>query len=208
MRVDVKPFCASPELYPGQGNHQQQCWPVEEVPGAGDSCSGEYPILDIVKENRGAFLASEKATPTSADFQVAIGGTVLHPECSMTSSTGLAVSSAHLVSFLRFEEGPCDKDVDKDAEREKIVLDRSKPEHAQACTSTTYGGGKGTDGTVYTYPMDAADSYKSAKNVAASKKIKQDHTGVQFKTPGHAGNFYMEFTKAGPHTSPPLLSFT
>jgi len=29
MRVDVKPFCASPELFPGQGNHQQQCWPVE-----------------------------------------------------------------------------------------------------------------------------------------------------------------------------------
>jgi len=40
---------------------------------------------------------------------VAIGGTEQHPECSMTSSTGLAVSSKHLVSFLRFEEGPCDK---------------------------------------------------------------------------------------------------
>ena len=78
----------------------------------------------------------------------------------------------------------------------------------QACTSTTYGGGKGTDGTVYTYPMDAKDSYKSAKNVAASKKIKQDKAGSAFKAPGHSGNFYLEFTKAGPHASPPLLSST
>jgi len=76
------------------------------VPGAGETCSGEYSILDIVKENRGAFLASEKATPASSEFQVAIAGT---GECSMTHSTGLAVSNANLVSFLRFEEGPCDK---------------------------------------------------------------------------------------------------
>jgi len=59
------------------------------------------------KENQGAFLASEKATPTSSEYQVAIAG---NGECSMTSATGLlAVSRAKLVSFLRFEEGPCDK---------------------------------------------------------------------------------------------------
>jgi len=52
MKVDVKPFCASPDLFPGQGNHQQQCWPVEEAPGAGETCSGEYPILDIIKVGR------------------------------------------------------------------------------------------------------------------------------------------------------------
>jgi hypothetical protein len=78
--------------------------------------------------------------------------------------------------------------------------------YTKACTSGTYGGGKGTDGTLYTYPMDVANSYKSVKNVAASKKIKEDATGAQFKSPGHSGNFYLEFTKAGPLYTSPLFS--
>jgi hypothetical protein len=64
-------------------------------------------------------MASEKATPDSADYQVAIAS---NGECSMTSSSGFAASTANIVSYLRFEEGPCDADIDKDAERERVVL--------------------------------------------------------------------------------------
>jgi len=78
------------ELFPGQGSHLQQCWPDEPLPGLADSCSGEYPITEIVKETRGVLLASEKATPSSAEFQVAIAG---NGECSMTSSSGFAAST-------------------------------------------------------------------------------------------------------------------
>ena len=79
--------------------------------------------------------------------------------------------------------------------------------YTKACTSGTYGGGKGTDGTLYTYPMDVANSYKSVKNVAASKKIKEDATGAQFKSPGHSGNFYLEFSKDTMVNNSGVISF-
>ena len=139
-----------------------------------------------IKETRGVLLASEKATPSSAEFQVAIAG---NGECSMTPASGFAASTANIVSYLRFEEGPCDADADKDAERERLVLDRSKPEHAMACSAKTYGS-HGVDATVYRYPVV---DHQSPENVAASKKLATDASGAALKGPGHSGNFFMEF---------------
>jgi hypothetical protein len=194
MEVDVKPFCASPELFPDvRKNHgagatlQQQCWPKETMPGA-EGCSGSYPITDIVKENRGVLLASERATQTSPDYQVSIAS---NGECSMTAASGFSGTTENIVSYLRFEEGPCDMDFDKDTERENIVLDRSKPEHKMACSSRTFGT-HGVDATIYAYAIKG-DTMSSNENVVASKQIKPDATGTAMRSPGHSGNFYMEF---------------
>jgi len=139
-----------------------------------------------IKETRGVLLASEKATPSSAEFQVAIAG---NGECSMTPASGFAASTANIVSYLRFEEGPCDADADKDAERERVVLDRSKPEHAMACSAKTFGT-HGVDATVYRYPVV---DHQFPKNVAVNKKLTADASGAALKGPGHSGNFFMEF---------------
>jgi hypothetical protein len=176
--------CTSPE----RSTQQQECWPKEKMPGSA-GCSGSYPITDIIKENRGVLLASDKATHDSPDYQVAIAS---NGECSMTSSSGFSGTTKNIVSYLRFEEGPCDMHVDKDAERETIVLDRSKPEHKMACSSKTFGT-HGVDATIYKYPIDAK-TMTSGENVAASKRIKPDTTGAAFKSPGHSGNFFFEFT--------------